>query len=372
MRVAAAGGAWPISRAKPKICDRQGFTEMADLPSEQFIQLRVTPSLRLKESMAANSEVTTQVPHASIGAAQIAILMCTKNGAEFLGDQLKSIADQTHANWILFVSDDGSIDETRNILRRFADSHEQEMVVRNGPGKGVCANFLSLATDPTIDADYFAFSDQDDVWYKDKLQRALTWLITVPDDVPALYCGRTELISIDGRSYGFSPLFTRPPTFRNALIQSLGGGNTMVFNKAAKRLLEVAGKLDVVLHDWWMYQLISAVGGAIRYDPQPALKYRQHLDNLIGSNLGWRARLIRIRMMLNGRFRDWNMMNIAALQGVPAHLIKPQNSAVLQLFARMRTASLLNRLRYLKQSGVYRQTLLDNIGLFAATLLKRI
>jgi hypothetical protein len=65
-------------------------------------------------------------------------------------------------------------------------------------------------------------------------------------------------------------------------------------------------------------------------------------------------------------------MNIAALQQVPAHLIKPQNSVVLQLFAKARTASLLQRLYYLKQSGVYRQTWLGNIGLLAATLLKRI
>lgn len=322
--------------------------------------------------MPANSEVTTQMPHASIGTAQVAILMCTKNGAAFLGEQLKSIEDQTHTNWILFVSDDGSTDETRTILKNFADGHAQKTIVRNGPGQGVCANFLSLAVDPTIDADYFAFSDQDDVWYKDKLQRALTWLVTVADDVPALYCGRTELVSNDGRSYGFSPLFSRPIAFRNAIIQSLGGGNTMVFNKAAKRLLETTGRLDVVLHDWWMYQLVSAVGGAIRYDPQPALKYRQHLDNLIGSNRGWRARLIRIRMMLSGRFSDWNKTNIAALQRVPAYLIKPQNSAVLQLFAKARTAPLLQRLYYLKQSGVYRQTLLGNIGLLAATVLKRI
>jgi hypothetical protein len=177
---------------------------------------------------------------------------------------------------------------------------------------------------------------------------------------------------MDGRSYGLSPLFTQPITFRNALIQSLGGGNTMVFNRAAKRLLEAAGRLDVVLHDWWMYQLVSAVGGAIRYDPQPALKYRQHLDNLIGWSWGWRAHLVRIRMMLSGRFRDWNKMNVAALQRLPAHLIKPQNSVVLQLFAKARTASLLKRLYYLKRSGVYRQTLLGNIGLLAATVLKRI
>jgi glycosyltransferase involved in cell wall biosynthesis len=322
--------------------------------------------------MRANSEVSTPTPQASIGAARVAILMCTKDGAAFLNEQLGSIADQSHVTWSLFVSDDGSTDDTREILRHFAETHSQKVAIRNGPRKGVCANFLSLATDPTIDADYFAFSDQDDIWYKNKLERALAWLATIPADVPALYCGRTELVTSDGRSYGFSPLFTRPIAFRNAIIQSLGGGNTMVFNKAAKRLLETVGKLDVVLHDWWMYQLVSAVGGAIHYDPQPMLKYRQHLGNLIGSNLGWGARFVRIHMMLKGRFRGWNAMNIAALQRVPAHLIQPQNSQVLQLFAKARTAPLLKRLYYLNRSGVYRQTWLGNIGLVAATLLKRI
>jgi glycosyltransferase involved in cell wall biosynthesis len=122
--------------------------------------------------MPANSKVATRMPHASTDAAQVAILMCTKNGEAFLDEQLKSIAEQTHANWTLFVSDDGSTDATGNILKRFAAIHEQKTVVRNGPGKGVCANFLSLATDSAIDADYFAISDQDDVWYKDKLARA--------------------------------------------------------------------------------------------------------------------------------------------------------------------------------------------------------
>ena len=236
----------------------------------------------------------------------------------------------------------------------------------------MCANFLSLAIDQNIDADYFAFSDQDDIWHEDKLRRALAWLATVPADVPGLYCGRTELISIDKRLYGFSPLFTRPPTFRNALVQSLGGGNTMVFNRATKELLELAGTFDVVLHDWWLYQLVSAAKGRVHYDPQPMLKYRQHPDNLIGSNLGWRARLVRLRMTLNGRFRDWNATNIAALRRLPAQLIWPGNRELLELFAKARSASLLRRLDYLRQSGVYRQTLLGNIGLIAAAILKKI
>src|SRR5665213_426223 len=144
---------------------------------------------QLKQTMPANSKVATQIPSASIEATQVAILMCTKNGAAFLDDQLKSIADQTHPNWTLFVSDDGSTDATREILKRFADSHVQKTVVKNGPCKGVCANFVSLAINPAIEADYFTFSDQDDMWYADKLKRALTWLATVPGDVPAFYCG---------------------------------------------------------------------------------------------------------------------------------------------------------------------------------------
>jgi glycosyltransferase involved in cell wall biosynthesis len=292
--------------------------------------------------MLANIFVTSEVVRPRVDAMRVAILMCTKNGAKFLAQQLKSIADQTHTNWTLFVSDDGSSDETVDIVARFAREFSQRVVSRLGPGKGVCANFLSLATDPSIDADYFAFSDQDDIWHKNKLERAINWLATVPDQIPGMYCGRTELVTADGQSYGLSPLFTRAPAFQNALVQSLGGGNTMVFNRAAKKMLEDAGRIEVVLHDWWLYQLVSAAGGAIHYDPRPTIKYRQHPNSLIGSNLGWRARIVRIRMTFSGRFRDWNRTNIAALERVPPHLIAPQNRSILKLFAQARTATLFN------------------------------
>ncbi len=305
-------------------------------------------------------------------AAQVAILLCTKDGAQFLGEQLGSYAAQLHKSWFLVASDDGSGDQTREMLERFAREQPQRVIVRDGPKRGVTANFLSLATDPAITADYFAFSDQDDVWHAEKLGRALALLATAPPDAPALYCGRTELMTEDGRSYGHSPLFRRPPSFRNALVQNLGGGNTMVFNRAAKTLLEAAGAQNVVLHDWWLYQLVAAAGGAVFYDPQPMLRYRQHPDNLIGSNQGGQARLLRIRMMLGGRFRDWNAINVAALRRVPTHLITPANRQVLDLFATARTARLPERLACLWRSGVHRQTLLGNLGLLAAAMLNRI
>jgi len=312
------------------------------------------------------------MPTGNLAFARTAILMSTKDGAAFIDHQLQSIADQTHKNWVLVVSDDGSNDGTVAKLERFAEGHPQKVIIRKGPREGVCANFLSLANDPTIDADYFAFSDQDDIWHRDKLHRALTWLAAIPAEVPGMYCARTELMTTDGRSYGFSPLFRRPPAFQNALVQSLAGANTMVFNRAAKKILEEAATTSVVLHDWWVYQLVSAAGGIVHYDPRPTLKYRQHPNQLIGSNLGWRARLTRIHMMFKGRFHNWNAMNIAALRQLPAHLIQPKNREILALFVKAQYSSLPKRLFYLRRSGVYRQTSLSNLGLLVATVFKRI
>jgi glycosyltransferase involved in cell wall biosynthesis len=311
------------------------------------------------------------VPLGDLGAARVAILMCTKNGAEFIDEQLKSIGDQTHQNWTLIVSDDGSSDATIAKLTAFAEAHPQRIRISKGPGEGVSANFLSLANDPTIDADYFAFSDQDDIWQPDKLRRALAWLATIPADAPGMYCGRVEVITFDERPCGRSPLFTRPPAFQNALVQSLAGGNTMVFNRAAKNILEQAAIKHVVLHDWWVYQLVSAAGGKIYYDPQPMLKYRQHSNNVVGSNRGWRAALSGLRPVLSGRFRDWNTKNIAALQKLPTHLITSTNREVLELFVKARGASLLKRLYLVQKSGIYRQTRLDNLRLLAAVVLKK-
>lgn len=231
---------------------------------------------------------------------------------------------------------------------------------------------MSLARDSTLRADYFAFSDQDDVWYPDKLERALNCLRHVPSATPAMYCSRTELVDGKRRHLGFSPLFVRHPSFRNALVQNIGGGNTMVFNAAAKRLLEAAGDHEIVSHDWWVYQLVSAAGGAIVYDPQPSLEYRQHGGNILGSNSTTRARLTRLRMMIRGRLIAWNDLNIAALDALRPHL-HPDSIATLDRFKALRAARLPPvRLFHLWRSGIHRQTMPAQIGLFVTAWLGKL
>lgn len=302
----------------------------------------------------------------------VAILLCTLDGASFLREQIDSIQKQDHENLIVFASDDGSTDSTNLLLKQFQSRLGKDRVsIKSGPQRGFAANFLSLICQTEIEANYYAYADQDDEWRSDKLSRALDKLENVPKGRPALYCSRTSLIDENGDEIGFSPLFDKPPGFANALVQNIGGGNTMVMNQVARNLLCQASDNDVVSHDWWAYLIISGAGGTIFYDSYPSVRYRQHADNLVGSNVSWSSRLLRLRMLLKGSFRKWSTINTQALQKV-RHLLTTENQAILDKFCTARDRWIIPRLLGIWRSGVYRQTLLGNMGLIAASILKKI
>ena len=305
--------------------------------------------------------------------ATVAILLCTHNGERFLAAQLDSFARQTHPNWTVWASDDGSTDGTLALLERYRTSWgSAKLNILKGPGTGSSANFLSLACHNSITADYFSYADQDDVWNEDKLARALAQLSSTPAQTPALYFSRTTLIDEANQELGISRLFTRPASFQNALVQNIGGGNTMVFNVRARDILCSAGPVvNVVVHDWWTYMVVTGCGGIVVNDPVPSLRYRQHGTNQIGSNLGFGARMLRAGQLLEGRFRSWTDTNIQALQAIEPRLT-PENRQVLSLFRAARKAPLIPRLIGVVRSGITRQSFIDNLGLYVAAVLNRL
>ena len=301
---------------------------------------------------------------------RVAILMGAYNGAAHLREQLDSIAAQTHPDWVLRVSDDGSSDATLAILADFAARFEPGRVeVRPGPRAGFIRNFLSLACVPGAEADYYAFVDQDDVWETRKLEVALERLHG--SEGPALYCSRTRYIDEQGGETGASPLFAQTPCFRNAIVQSVAGGNTMVFDEAARALLVRAGaEVAVASHDWWLYLLVSGHGGRVVYDSWMSVRYRQHGTNLVGGNVGTRARLERMAQLWHGRFARWNAMHCESLAR-NLDVLTPENRAVFEHFRASREGGVLRRLREIVRSGAFRQTRLGHLGLYAAVVLNK-
>lgn len=304
---------------------------------------------------------------------RIAILMCTYNGAVYLRQQLDSLAEQTVTDWTLYVSDDGSTDATREVLADYQQRWGKDrLVVFDGPRKGFAENFISLIQRPAVRGDHFAFSDQDDVWFRDKLERSLSRLESVSQKVPALYCSRTRIVDASGNVIGQSPLFTRPLCFQNALVESIAGANTMLINQAARNLLlQLPDQAPLVAHDWLTYQLVTGSGGRIIYDAVPRLDYRQHGGNLIGANATLGDRLMHLRGMLSGRFVRWNDANTFILKKM-CLLLTEENRETLAMFDVGRKMGLMNRVSALRKAGVYRQTRHGNLSLFLASCLGRV
>lgn len=306
--------------------------------------------------------------------AEVSILMCTYNGEKYLKEQLDSFKNQTLSDWELLVSDDGSNDKTLEIIDQFRKESLNDVHVINGPGKGFAPNFLNATKYSSNYSAFYAFSDQDDIWNADKLESALSWLREQNPDVPALYCSVTEYVDEEGRSWQPKKLSLSlpwPATFANALAQSTAGGNTMVFNRAARDLLISCGTdIEVPSHDWWLYIIVLGVGGTVKFDSRPSLKYRQHSDNLIGANHGFGALVIRGIKFLEGHYRKQNSLNIKNLSLLESQLTV-DNKNTLKLFKNARSGSLYHRYVALYKSGVRRHGL-TGIFLWLGPLLNRI
>jgi hypothetical protein len=279
------------------------------------------------------------------------------------------------------VSDDGSTDDTVELVNGFGAAEEEACVrLRLGPRarsvgsqdvvderEYATANFLSLVRDEQVEGDYFAYSDQDDIWAPDKLARAVAWLSSVPASLPALYCSRTQHIDEQGRPCGLSPLFAKPPGFRNALVQNIAGGNTMVFNRAARDLLAKTGPVQPPAHDWWTYILVTGSGGLVHYDPMPSVRYRQHEQNIVGANQGALAMARRARMVAAGGWAKWTDLNLKALSSA-VHLLTPENRRLVEELAMRRNGSMVARVRALARLGLYRQTTYGQLTLHLAAI----
>ena len=228
--------------------------------------------------------------------------------------QLNSITTQAGCDVKIYVSDDGSDDRTIDILKKAkANGAVEEIFI--GPSLGFAKNFHFLAHKIPLHFDYYAFADQDDIWKPYKLEIALKNLDNIGQKRCALFCSRSEYVDANENYLGLSNLFKTRPSVLNSLVQNIAGGNTMVFNKPSLQLFRnIPLDVEMVAHDWTMYQICIASGGFVKFLPLPLIKYRQHEANAIGSNVMFVAKCNRFLKFLNGDFKKWTDINLAVLQ----------------------------------------------------------
>ncbi|MCR4590441.1 MAG: glycosyltransferase [Lachnospiraceae bacterium] len=205
---------------------------------------------------------------------KVAVLLCAYNGSAYIKEQVDSILGQTWSNLHLYIQDDCSTDNTREILMEYS-AHPEVTLISGDCHLGYPMCFYDLLSGVT-DADYYAFSDQDDVWLPDKILRSVKLLRKCNPKKPALYyanyyiCDKNlnTLHSVRGPS--------RKPDFPYSLYSSsLGLGFTYVLNEKARKLVTGYQPKKILTKDWWIGMCCTAFGSAC-YDPVPCALHRRH------------------------------------------------------------------------------------------------
>jgi glycosyltransferase involved in cell wall biosynthesis len=287
----------------------------------------------------------------------VAVLMATYNGANYLSAQIESVLGQRDVRVSLIIRDDRSSDGTQDIAEQFERKYPDNVrLVRDGNLRcGVTRNFFSLLSQP-LDADYYAFCDQDDVWQEEKLITAIKALRNIPIG-PRLYCSAVEYVDAHLNTLSVSTAHVQP-AFENAIVENIAPGCTMVMDAELRRLIVRELPDHPTIHDWWTY-LVATAFGNVTFDATPHILYRQHGGNLVGGGFSfWNKWRKRIRLFASGN--TWKM----AVQAEDLMRLYPELAAEkIDLICRFVAGkkSLAARFRLVFSKQYWRQSLTETL-----------
>ena len=265
---------------------------------------------------------------------KIAVLMSTYNGEKYLKEQLDSLVNQELKPTKILVRDDGSKDSTLDILEEYKNKYSF-IEYYKGDNKGPAKSFFELINN-CEQADYYALCDQDDVWFKDKLSRAVELLEKEDKNIPLLYAGRFVLTdeNLNHLNSNVSKLYSFND-FAHSLIYHTAPGCTFVFNNEARKQII---KYDVnkeycVIHDAIIHKVVTMFGKMI-LDEKPHMYYRQHENNVYGLTAKKTTEFFhRINNFLNGTVRNYRSNTAKSLLNVYGNECSKENNHFLDIVA---------------------------------------
>ena len=214
------------------------------------------------------------------------ILLATYNGEKYIVEQIESILNQTHKEFRLLISDDGSTDNTKQIISEYEKKDKRITVFNQKENIGVVQNFEFLMT--KVENEYFMFSDQDDIWKEEKIEKTLkkieeTGAMLVYSDLEVVDSDLNITFESYWKLKGIYQKIKKYNNFESLYLNNFVTGCTII---ARRELIEKSLPLPktskYVLHDYWISLIISQ-NGKISYVEEPLIKYRQHKNNKVGS-----------------------------------------------------------------------------------------
>lgn len=290
---------------------------------------------------------------------KVAIIMSTYNGEKYIKEQLDSLFNQTYKNIEIYVRDDGSKDKTVEILREYEKNGKIHLFVKEN--KGFIKSFFECLSF-CDDADYYSFCDQDDVWYEDKVERAVNALNSMNQEKPLLYFSNYDYVSENLEFMSHSPTHKKGPSFTNAIVDCINMGTNTVINKIARDMMVNSHIEKSCGHDWTAYMIVSAFGD-IFYDKTPTLKYRRTGNNVSAGGKGFIAfQIWRIKkFLINDYFKNVKE-EIIEFNNIFGDKLSPDKKKVIDMFSSPRY-SFSKAMKRIFYPHMFRQKLIDEVFL---------
>lgn len=301
---------------------------------------------------------------------KVAILMATYNGAEYIAEQLDSILKQSFTDWELYIHDDGSTDNTIGIVKSYVDMYPQKIHLIEGPSTGGAkSNFFFLMS--RVSCDYVMFSDQDDYWLPDKIEKTFNKMLSLENNqekVPVLVYTDLKVVDqdlnvIDEKMSEYQSLKMDNFNIKNLIIQNIVTGCTVMINRACVvQSLKCRDYTNVIMHDWWC-ALVASYFGKIGYVNESLILYRQHGDNSVGAKKIYSI--------------DYIGAKLSKINDIRASLYSTQHQAelfvktydihdkILEEYSKLNTKGKLRRCNFLIKNKIWKSGLVRNMGLLA-------
>lgn len=222
---------------------------------------------------------------------QIAILLATYNGIRYLPEMLNSIEAQSYQDFVCFIHDDGSEDGTADLLKQWVDAHPDKYQLLVGPSqRSAKMNFLWMLSQ--VDAEYYLFADQDDVWLPEKIAKSFERLQAIEADKRQPYCVFTDMYVVDSDlkliDNSFIRYIDRSPdrvSLNHLLVDNPAAGCTFMFNHSLRNMaLQLHDVNHIEMHDIWLLALAATYGREhVCAIEEPLVYYRQHDGNEMGA-----------------------------------------------------------------------------------------
>lgn len=249
----------------------------------------------------------------------LAILLATYNSEKYLRLQLESVLNQSYTDWTLYIRDDGSKDNTLEIVREYMQKDDRLKLLHDEvKGRGAKNSFLWLLEH--TDSIYYMFCDHDDVWFTEKIKVTMERMIALESIYPMVpIVVHTDLVVTDTDLKPISPSFweyTRLNAIVNDMrmipVNNVVTGCTMLINNPAKKI-SFPVHPNALMHDSWITLCVLSNKGIVSALHSTTMFYRQHGSNTLGAvkyNNSLSHRLTNLKKSLTLNIQIYRIANV--------------------------------------------------------------